>query len=109
MAILLELSFFICIFVMNLKKGEIIMAKKVGQGINLDVNGSFIMSITDMLGQSVEEDIEQGILDNLEQGEYIISFDSKTIMDINNLFEAIYKFTLEIKDYTEYNFSEFEE
>ena len=61
------------------------MAKKLGQGINLDVNGSFIMRITDMLGQSVEEDIEQGILDDLQTGEYVIGFDSKTIIGEFNM------------------------
>ena len=85
------------------------MAKKKGQGINLDVNGSFIMNITDMLGQAVEEDIEKGILDNLEQGEYVIGFDSKTIMDLNDLLTPIYKFTLEVGDCTDYVFSERED
>jgi len=85
------------------------MAKKLGQGINLDVNGSFIMRITDMLGQSVEEDIEQGILDDLQTGEYVIGFDSKTIVSINDLQTPIYKFTLEVGDCTDYNFSERED
>ena len=94
-------------FVENIKKD--IMAKRKGQGINLDVNGSFIMNITDMLGQAVEEDIEKGILDNLEQGEYVIGFESKTIMDLNDLQTPLYKFTLEVGDCTSYEFSERED
>ena len=82
------------------------MAKKFGQGVELEINGFLTMHITNMLGEPVEEDIEQGILDNLQQGEYLIGIQSLTIMDINDLETPIYKFTLESGEFCEYNFDE---
>ena len=79
------------------------MAKKKGEGIELNIQGYFTMNITDMFGNQVEEDIEQGILDNLQQGEYVIGIGTQTIMDINE-FNPIYKFTLNAQDSAEYDF-----
>ena len=46
-------------------------------------------------GEPLEKDIEQGVLDNLQQGEYIISIHDQTIVDINNTEYPLYKFILD--------------
>lgn len=51
-----------------------------------------------------EEDIVQGIVDNLQQGEYIIGISSMNVYDINNLDNPIYKFSLDATENVEYNF-----
>ena len=84
------------------------MAKKKGTGIELNIQGYFVMNITDMFGTAVEEDIEQGILDNLQQGEYVIGIGTQTISDIND-FNPIYKFTLDATDSAEYDFDVLED
>jgi hypothetical protein len=47
-----------------------------------------------------------GILDNLQQGEYIISIDRKLIFDINDLQTPLYKFSLDATDAVDYEFDE---
>jgi len=80
---------------------------KIGEGIELSINGYFRMIIFNMNGSRVEADIEQGILDNLQQGEYMIGIDSKNIFDINDLYTPLYNFTLEATINTNYEFDNF--
>lgn len=73
--------------------------------IEFSVNGLFEMTIYNYhLETDVESDIEQGILDNLEQGEYVISIDKKLIFDINDLQTPLYRFSLEATDNVDYDF-----
>lgn len=75
--------------------------------IELSINGLFDMTILNFhTGEEVEEDIEQGILDNLQQGEYLISIANKTICDINDLQTPLYKFEFDPTDAVEYEFDE---
>ena len=78
--------------------------------IELNINGYFDMTIFYLNGKVVgdhkDQDILQGILDNLQQGEYLISLNDKTIKDINNLSETLYTFELDATDALEYEFSE---
>jgi hypothetical protein len=81
---------------------------------NLLINGSLELTIVDTFGTplrntKVGRDIERGVFDNLQQGEYIINLKEKLIYDINNLQEPIYKFTFEVNEDTEYEFEEVEE
>ena len=73
--------------------------------IEFSVNGFFDMIIYNYYTEiEVEQDIEQGILDNLQQGEYVISIDRKLIFDINDLQKPLYKFDLDTTDAVNYEF-----
>ena len=75
--------------------------------IEFNINGLFNMTIYNYHTETeVETDIEQGILDNLQQGEYVISIDRKLIFDINDLQTPLYKFSLEATDAVDYEFDE---
>lgn len=75
--------------------------------IEFSINGLFDMTIYNYHTETeVEQDIEQGILDNLQQGEYIISIDKKLIFDINDLQKPLYKFSLDATDAVDYDFDE---
>jgi len=75
--------------------------------IELSINGLFDMNIFDYYtGRELEKDIEQGVLDNLQQGEYFISISNRTIYDINDLQTPLYKFEFEPTDAVEYDFNE---
>ena len=54
----------------------------------------------------VDEETKQGVLDNLQQGEYLISIRDRTISDINNFAVPLYSFILEPTDSCEYEFEE---
>jgi len=79
------------------------MAKKLGQGIEFNISGNFMLHITDIFGKKVEEDIEKGIQDNLAQGEYVIDIRNRHILDINDLQKPIYLFSLEPTCSSEYD------
>jgi hypothetical protein len=55
----------------------------------------------------VENEIALGVLDDLQQGEYIIGIRSRTIFDINDLLTPLYSFVMEATNNTEYNFDEY--
>jgi len=75
--------------------------------IEFSVNGLFDMTIYNYhTDTEVEQDIEQGVLDNLQQGEYVISIDKGVIFDINNLHNPLYKFSLDATDAVDYEFDE---
>ena len=79
--------------------------------VELRIDGYFEMTFYNVhTGEAiVEKDIEQGILDNLQQGEYVIGIDSKEIHDINDLHTPLYRFELVVQDSTEYDFNELED
>lgn len=72
--------------------------------IELHINGYFDMSIYNLNGTEVEKDIEIGILDNLQQAEYVISMNDTTIVDINALNVPLYKFNLIATNALSYDF-----
>lgn len=75
--------------------------------VELQINGYLHLTFMNVhTGEDVEEDIEQGILDNLQQGEYLISLANKTVLDINDLQNPIYKFDIDTTDALEYEFDE---
>lgn len=75
--------------------------------IELNINGYFDMNIC-LLGTEipVDNETEQGILDNLQQGEYVISIRTRTISDINNLSTPLYSFVIESTVSSEYEYNE---
>lgn len=75
--------------------------------IELSINGLFDMSFYNPHnGKEVEEWVEQGILDNLQQGEYVIGINTKTVVDINDMQTVLYTFELEATDAVDYEFDE---
>ena len=75
--------------------------------IELKIDGYFEMFIFNLhTNTEVEEDIEQGVLDNLQQGEYVIGLESKFIYDINDLVNPVYSFSYDLTDSVEYDFDE---
>ena len=75
--------------------------------IEFSINGLFEMTFYNLhIETEVEKDIEGGILDNLQQGEYVIGIDSKFIFDLNDLQTPIYKFSLDTTDDIDYDFDE---
>ena len=76
--------------------------------IELHIDGLFEMSVFYLdgkeVGQHKDKDILKGILDNLQQGEYVIGFNSKNIHDINDLENPIYTFELGTTDNMDYMF-----
>jgi len=82
--------------------------------LNLIINGSLSLTIIDAFGIPLRNtksgrDIEQGVFDNLQQGEYVINLKERLIYDINDLEEPIYKFTFDVNENTEYEFEEVEQ
>ena len=73
--------------------------------IELHIDGLFEMHIKNVhSGESVDKETELGVLDNLQQGEYVIGVNSKNIFDINDLVNPIYSFELDATDSLEYMF-----
>ena len=57
----------------------------------------------------VENDVQASVLDNLEQGQYIVSLNEKTISDINDLDAYVYSFTMDPLQGGEIEFCELED
>jgi len=76
--------------------------------IELNIQGYFEFTIC-ILGTEipVDEETKEGVLDNLEQGEYTIGIRTRTISDINSLLEPLYSFVLEATNNVEYEFNKF--
>jgi hypothetical protein len=76
--------------------------------IELSIQGYFDMDVFYLNGSKVgehkDQDILQGILDNLQQGEYIIGIAKGHIYDLNDFGEPIYTFTIEATNNVEYEF-----
>jgi len=75
--------------------------------LELNINGYFDFTVCGLGTETpVDNETAQGVLDNLQQGEYIIGMRSRTISDINDLQNPIYSFVLEATSNTEYEFDE---
>jgi hypothetical protein len=75
--------------------------------IKLKIDGYLNMTIKYLNGQSIaikDKDIEEGILDNLQMGEYVIGFEDRCIYDINDLDKPLYRFELEPTHDIEYEY-----
>ena len=77
--------------------------------INLVVAGAYEISVcicgTDI---PVEREIEKGVLDDLQMGEYVLNMSNRTIDSIQDL-EAVYSFKIVNTEGVEYEFEEIEE
>ena len=78
--------------------------------IELRVNGFFGLTIFHTNGEQVTNETEQSVLDNLQQGEYLVSLNSKTIVDINDYGTILYTFEIDpLSQMEEYEFEELTE
>ena len=76
--------------------------------IEFYVNGYFNMTFQNVhTGETIQEkDIVLGIMDNLQQGEYLIGMESRTVSSIDDLLTPLYKFNIEPTDSVNYEFEE---
>lgn len=76
--------------------------------IQMTINGVFDMTFFNVnTGEEIREEwIIGGILDNLQQGEYVVGIEKQNVYDINDLENPLYKFSLSATDDTEYDFDE---
>jgi len=76
--------------------------------VQLHINGYFDITFFNIYTgeEIIEDDIKQGILDNLQQGEYVIGFDSGKVFDINDFSNPVYTFKLNVTDSVEYEFED---
>lgn len=73
----------------------------------MTINGAFEFTVCILNTEvPVDNDIAEGVLDNLQQGEYIVGIRTRKIFDINDLTEPLYSFVLEPTDFTDYDFDE---
>lgn len=77
--------------------------------IELNIQGYFTLTPCTLNTEiPLDSETTMGILDNLQQGEYLISIRDRIILDINDLSNPIYSFILEPTDSVEYEFEEVE-
>ena len=76
--------------------------------LELNIQGYFDFTVCILNTEiPVDDDIAQGVLDNLQQGEYVIGMRSRTISDINDLQNPLYSFVIEATNNVEYEFDEY--
>jgi hypothetical protein len=76
--------------------------------LELNIQGYFDFTICILNTEiPIEDEIALGVLDNLQQGEYMIGITSRTIFDINDLSTPLYSFVMEATNNTEYIFDEY--
>ena len=76
--------------------------------LELNIQGYFDFTICILNTEiPIENEIALGVLDKLQQGEYMIGIRSRTIFDTNDLLTPLYSFVMEATNNTEYNFDEY--
>jgi hypothetical protein len=76
--------------------------------LELNIQGYFDFTICILNTEiPIENEIALGVLDNLQQGEYMIGITSRTIFDINDLSTPLYSFVMEATNNIEYIFDEY--
>lgn len=76
--------------------------------LELNIQGYFDFTVC-IIGTEipVDEETAKGVLDNLQQGEYVIGIRSRTISDLNDFQTPLYSFVLEATNNVEYDFDEY--
>ena len=75
--------------------------------LELNINGYLDFTVCSLDTETpVDNETAQGVLDNLQQGEYLIDMRTRTISDVNDLQSPIYSFVLEETSNTKYEFDE---
>ena len=76
--------------------------------LELNIQGYFDFTICILNTEiPIENEIALGVLDKLQQGEYIIGITSRTIFDINDLLTSLYSLVMEATNNTKYNFDKY--
>ena len=76
--------------------------------LELNINGYFELHICN-LGTEIPIDKELGVLDKLQQGEYLLIMRSRAIADINDVTTPLYSVIIEATVSSEYDFEELED
>lgn len=75
--------------------------------VELYINGYFeITFLNPITKEAVEDDTQLGIMDNLQQGEYLIGMEDRTVKNINDLQTVLYTFDLDPTTSMRYEFEE---
>ncbi len=75
--------------------------------IQVNITGFFDINFYYLNGQEVKESKEKReILMKLHNSDYVIGFESKTVMSLNNLGKVLYTISLHPTDSVEYEFDE---
>ena len=75
--------------------------------VELHINGYFeITFLCPHTGKVMDDDIQLGIMDNLQQGEYLLGMSERTVKDINDLDKVLYTFELDPTVNLAYDFDE---
>ena len=75
--------------------------------VELHIDGYFeITFLNPITKEALDDDIQLGIMDNLQQGEYVIGMNSRTVKDINDLDNVLYVFELDPTINHTYEFDE---
>jgi hypothetical protein len=75
--------------------------------VELYINGYFeVTFLNPVTKEPVDDDIQLGIMDNLQQGEYLLGMNSRTVKDINDLDNVLYTFELDPTNNISYEFDE---
>lgn len=75
--------------------------------VELYINGYFeITFLNPITKKPVDDDFQLGIMDNLQQGEYVIGMQDRTVKDINDLETVLYTFDLDPTIAMNYEFDE---
>ena len=78
--------------------------------LELNINGYFELHICNLGTEiPVEKEIELGVLDTLQQGEYLLNMRSRIIVDINDFTTPLYSVIIEATESSEYEFEELED
>lgn len=77
------------------------------KAIEFNINGLFEMVVINHHTKERMDDLTTlSVLDNLQQGEYVLSLNSNVIYDINDLQTPLYGFSLMATDNVDYDFDE---
>ena len=74
--------------------------------VELEINGTLLLSIYHLDGVEVDEITKEMILDRLSKSRYLISLNKKTICSIEDLHTVLYKFEIDVLDDVEYDFQD---
>lgn len=78
--------------------------------LELNINGYFELHICNLGTEiPIDKELELGVLDNLQQGEYLLIMRSRAIADINDVTTPLYSVIIEATVSSEYDFEELED
>jgi len=68
----------------------------------LAINGSLYLTFLDLDGEELEHSVQEEIMKQLIEGNYVISLNNKTVSSLDKLGEVIYLFYFDVGGSTDY-------